>query len=177
MAADSFNGADGPLTTAETGGQTWVAVGGNAVHRIGGKAASPDATLRGTYLANVVADGQVEADLAPGNSEASLYFRWKQNGDYLMVHRGSAGIIGVKKFVGGVSTDIAPPRYIKVEAGERFKVRFVGSRIWVFRIVGGVEELIFDVTEMQWQTSGGAGIRMNGTGTVDNFKVLKREAL
>lgn len=53
----------------------------------------------------------------------------------------------------------------------------VGQRIWVFRIVAGVEELIYDVTETQWQTNTGVGIRLNGTGTADNFRFMGREAL
>ena len=177
-ATDTFSGADGALTTAETGGQAWVAVGaGQPLYRVGGVAKSPDASLRGTYIAAGVTDGQVEADLTPGNAEASLYFRWKQNGDYLLLQRGSDGSIGLKKFVGGAATDLAPVRYLAVEAGERFKVRFIGARIWVLRVVAGFETVMFDVTEAQWQGFGSVGLRLNGTGSADNFRVLIREAI
>lgn len=178
VAADDFAGSDGALTITETGGYPWIAVGaGQPLHRIGGTARSPDGSLRGTYIAANVSDGQIEARLAPGTLEASLYFRWKQNGDYLMLQRGSSGAIGLKSFINGATFDIAPIRFVSVEADERFKIRFVGSRIWAFRVAAGVETLIFDVTEPQWQTAGSAGIRLNGTGSADSFRLLKREAL
>lgn len=174
VASDTFTGVSGALTTTEVGGLAWVSPDGNAIHRIGGVAKSPVDNLRGTLVTTTYSDGQVEGDLVPGTGEASLYFRWKQNGDYLMLQRGSTGAIGLKKFIGGTATDIAPVRYLPVEAGERYKVRFVGSRIWVFRIVGGVETIMFDVIETQWQTEKMFGLRVNGTGSVDNFRLLGR---
>lgn len=177
VAADTFTGPDAPLTATEVGGKTWVALGGNAVHRIGGKAASPDNALRGTAFLTGFADGQVEADLDPGTLEASLYFRWSAIGNHLMLQRIPNGAAVLTKFVGGIVTNLTQTVYRPFVAGERWKVRMVGPRIWVFRIVAGVEEMIYDVTETQWQANTGVGIRLNGTGKADNFRILGREAL
>lgn len=177
-AADDFNGADGPLTTTPTGGFAWTAIGGNQLSRIGNVARTPDNTLRGSYVQAGVPNGQVEADLAPGNNEASLYIRFQSNGNYLLLQRKPEGFIGLYRFVSGASTIISPASiYRAVVAGERFKVRFVGPRIWVFRVVSGVEELLFDVTEPAFQTVGSHGLRLAGTGSADNFRILNREAL
>ncbi len=177
-AADPFTGADGVLTTAPTGGQAWVAVSGNPLHRIGGVARTPDGALRGTYLATGVRDGQLEADLQPGTAEASLYLRFQSNGNYLLFQRKPEGFVGLWRFVNGASVIISPPAtYRPVVAGERFKVRFVGPRIWAFRVVDGTEEPLFDVTENAFLTSGNHGLRLAGTGSADNFRLLQREAL
>lgn len=177
VATDTFTGADGALTTTETGAKTWVALGGNAIHRIGGKAASPDSALRGTAFLTGFADGQLEADLDPGTMEASLYFRWSAIGNHLMVQRKPDGSMALMKFVGGTVTLLTQVVYRAYVAGERWKIRMVGPRIWVYRIASGVEELIYDVVETQWQSNTGAGIRLDGTGTADNFRYLGREAL
>lgn len=104
VATDTFTGADGALTTTETGSKTWVALGGNAIHRIGGVAKSPDSTLRGTSFLTGFADGQLEADLNPGSSEASLYFRWWAIGNHLIVQRKPDASMALQKFIGGTVT-------------------------------------------------------------------------
>ncbi len=177
-AADNFNAADGAFTTAPTGGQTWNAIGGSQLSRIAGVARTPDNNLRGTTLNAGVADGQVEADLNPGTNEASIYFRFASNGNYLLLQRKAEnGFIGLYRFVGGPSSLIVPAIYRSVVAGERYKVRFIGSRIWVFRIAAGEEELIFDATATNFMTATSHGLRLAGTGSADNFRVLKREAI
>ena len=176
-AADPFNGADGPLTTAPTGGQAWTAIGGAQLSRINNVARTPDGALRGTYLQAAAPDGQVEADLSPGDGEASIYIRFQSNGNYLLLQRKPGGFIGLYRFVGGPSSIIFPAIYRPVIAGERFKVRFVGDRIWVFRIVNGVEELLVDFVEPMFATAGSHGLRLSGTGSADNFRILQREAI
>lgn len=179
-AADPFDGPDGLFTTAPTGGQTWTAIGGSQLSRAGGKAVTSDGNLRGTYLVASVPNGQVEADLASGSgaSEASLYIRFQSNGNYLLLQRKPDGFVGLFRVVGGVTAVISPPSIARpVMVGERFKVRFVGSKIWVLWVAGGVEELLFDVTEAQFATAGSHGLRLLGTGSADNFRILKREAL
>lgn len=177
-AADDFAGPDGPLTTAPTGGQAWVAVAGNPIHRIGGAARTPDGTLRGTYLQTGVTAGQVEADLAPGTNEASLYIRFQSAANYLLLQRKPEGFVGLYRFVNGAGKIISPSSiYRPVVAGERFKVLMQGPRLWAFRVVGGVEELLFDVTETSFQTVGNHGIRLAGTGSADNFRILQRESI
>lgn len=177
-AADDFAGPDGPLTTAPTGGQAWVAVAGNPIHRISGAARTPDGTLRGTYLQTGVTAGQVEADLAPGTNEASLYIRFQSAANYLLLQRKPEGFVGLYRFVNGAGKIISPSSiYRPVVAGERFKVLMQGPRLWAFRVVGGVEELLFDVTETSFQTVGNHGIRLAGTGSADNFRILQRESI
>lgn len=178
VASDTFTGANGALTTTETGAKTWIALGGNAIHRIGGVAKSPDGSLRGTAFLTGFKDGQLEADLNPGTSHAGLYFRWDSIGNHLYIQRNADGAIAISKFIGGAVTLLAQTAYPIFVAGERWKIRYVGPRVWVFRIVAGVETLIFDVTETQWQDKTGVGIRLeSATATADNFRVLGREAL
>lgn len=177
VAADTFSGPDGPLTSTEIGALAWTAIGGAQLSRISGVARTPDGALRGTFVVAGVADGQVEADLSPGDNEASLYVRFASNGNYLMLARKFDGFVGMFRFVSGASTLIHPPVYLQLAAGERFKVRFVGDRIWVFRIVSGVEELLFDFTEPQYRTAGSHGIRLAGSGSAGNFRILQRDAL
>ena len=176
-AADDFNGPDGPLTTAPVGGQAWTAIGGAQLSRINNVARTPDGTLRGSYLVTGVSDGQVEAGLAPGDNEASIYFRFLSNGNYLMLGRKFDGFVGVFRFSGGGSVLLHQPIYHALIAEERFKVRFVGDRIWVFRIANGEEQLLVDLVEPMFNTAGSHGLRLAGTGAADNFRILQREAL
>lgn len=176
--ADNFIGTNGPLTNAPIGGQPWTAIGGQQIYQISNTARTPDGTLRGSYIASGVADGQVEADLLPGNREASLYVRFQSNGNYLLMQRKPEGFIGLYRFQSGVSNLISPASLFRsVVPGERFKVRFVGSRIWVFRVIGNVEELLIDVNEPAFQVMGNHGLRLDGTGGAQNFKILQREIL
>lgn len=183
VAADTFTGSDGALSTVETGGQTWVALSGNAIHRIGGLAKTPSGTLRGTAFLTGFKDGQLEADLYPGltsdsgTKEASLYFRYDSIGNHLMLQRTPNAAATLYRFIGGASTRMAQVVYRPYVAGERWKIRMVGPRIWVYRIAAGVEELLYDLTETQWQDKTGVGIRLDSTATADNFRFLGREAL
>lgn len=176
--ADNFSGPNGPLTNAPTGDQAWTAVGGQQLYRISNIAKTPDGTLRGSYIASGVTDGQVEADLLPGNKESSLYVRFQSNGNYLLLQRKPEGFVGLYRFQFGASTLISPASLFRsVVPGERFKVRFVGPRIWVFRVIGNVEELLIDISESAFQTIGNHGLRLDGTGGAANFKILQREIL
>ncbi len=177
-ASDNFDGADGPLGAATTGGIAWTTVGTNPLHRIGNVCRTPDGAIRGAYLQAGVLAGQIEADLAPGNGEASLYIRIQSSANYLLLQRTPEGFIGLYRFTGGAGTVISPSSIYRTPvASERFKVLLLGPRIWVFRVVAGVEEQLFDVTETTYQTVGSHGIRLRGTGSADNFRILQREAI
>lgn len=175
--ADDFSAADGAFTTAPTGGQAWNGNGGPQLIRTSGQARAPGGNLCGNTLNAGVSNGQVEADLIPGNNESSLYIRFQSNGNYLFLQRKPDTFIGLSRFLAGVPTLITPAKYRGVIAGERYKVRFIGPRVWVFRVVAGEEELLFDVSEPNFTTATSHGLRLNGTGAADNFRVLKREAL
>lgn len=176
-AADEFKGPDGPLTTTEVGNLSWSAIGGNQLYHISGVARTPDGQLRGTTVDAGMPDGQVEAVLTPGDSQAGLYLRFDSPGNYLMLGRGADGVITLLRFLNGPSTAIVPPTYRVPIAGERYKARLVGERIWIFRIVGSDEELLFDTIEPQFRTKGAHGIRVSGTGSIGNFRLLKREEI
>jgi hypothetical protein len=174
-ASDSFDGADGPLTTAPVGGQTWV---GGGISRIDHAARATTGALGGVYLVTSAADGQVEADLNPGDGEASFYIRYASTGNYLLLQRKPDSFIGLFRILGGVTTlvDVASA-YRPVVAGERFKVRFIGSQLWVLRVADAVEELLFKVTEANFLDARSHGLRLSGTGAAKNFRILKREAI
>jgi len=77
----------------------------------------------------------------------------------------------------GVTTRLARPVYKTVVVGERLKVHLIGSRIFVLRVSSGAEELIFDITETRLISETIHGVRLNGGGSVDKFRVLSREAI
>lgn len=175
-ATDAFTGTDGtPLGNTETGGFVWVNT--NGIQRIGGRAKQPAGAFSGAAIDTTFSDGQIEADLSPGTGEASLVFRSNTNfNQYLLLQRGGDGTVRLA-YVFATTELIAPLINLTVVANERWKVRFVGSTIFVYRIVGGVETLIFNATETRLITNVRHGLRLNGTGTVDNFRILKREGL
>ncbi len=175
--ADTFTGADGsPLGNAETGGMAWTSPAG--LVRKGGWIQHPTNGFGGAWLQSGVKDGQVEADLYPGTSEASLYCRLNAaTTQWLLLQRAVDGAITLNLQFGGQTIRLSPPFYAAVEAGERFKLRFLGPRIWAFRVMAGVETLLFDVTEPRLMNETIHGIRLNGGGSADNFRVLSREAL
>lgn len=175
-AADTFTGADGSaLGNAETGGMAWVT---NSCVRKGGRLQQPAGVSGGAWLQSGAKDGQVEADLYPGTKEASLYVR--MNGafqQWILLQRSADGGITLNIQFGGQTTRLAPLLALPVFAGERFKVRFIGPRVWVFRVVAGIEALLFDVIEPRLMTETYHGMRLDGGGSADNFRVLNREAL
>lgn len=172
-AADNFDAANGALTTAPVGGQAWI---GGGLVRSNKKAVSPDQTLRGTYLVTAVSDGQVEAELDPGNDQAALYFRLAGNtNSCFLLLRGSDSVIRLIRFPGSVS--LSPLIYRPFAAGEKIKARFVGTHIWIIRSYLGVEEVLFDLDDAYNSTATGHGFRLSGTGNVDNFRVLNRDAI
>lgn len=172
-AADDFSAADGPLTSAPIGGQAY---NGGGIVRAGGKAVSPDQTLRGTYLVTTVADGQVEAELNPGDTQAALYFRLSGNTNscFLLI-RGADTIIRLLRFPGSVP--VSPLIYRPYAAGEKIKARFIGTHIWVIRSFQGKDEVIFELDDAFNATATGHGFRIAGTGKVDNFRVLNRDQI
>jgi hypothetical protein len=176
-AADSFAGADGSaLGNSEVGGIAWASPAG--LVRKGGRIQHPTNGFGGAWLNSGAKDGQVEADLYPGTSEASLYFRLNAaTTQWLLLQRSADGGITLNLQFEGQTTRLAPLLALPVVAGERFKVRFVGPRIWVFRVVAGEEALLFDVTESRLMNETIHGVRLNGGGSVDNFRVLGREAI
>lgn len=172
-AADNFNAADGPLTTAPVGGQAWT---GGDIARSGGKAVSPDQALRGSYLVTDTSNGQVEAELDPGNDHAALYFRLANdtNSCFLLL-RGADSVIRLFRFPGSVA--ISPLIYRPYAVGEKIKVRFVGTHIWIIRSYQGEDEVLYELDDAFNATATGHGIRISGTGKVDNFRVLNREPI
>lgn len=175
-AADSFTGNDGSaLGNAEVGGLAWQH---NGLVRKGGRIQHPSGGYASAWLDTGNADGQVEADLYPGTSEASLYARLNATQtQWLLLQRASDGSVTLNLQFAGQTTRLAIPVAIPVVAGERFKMRFIGPRIWVFRIVDGVETLLFDVTEKRLMTEKIHGVRLNGGGSADNFRILARESI
>lgn len=176
-AADTFSGVDGSaLGNSETGGLTWTTPAG--LVRKGGRVRHPSDGYGGAWLNSGVFDGQVEADLYPGTSEASLYARLNAaTTQWILLQRAADGGISLNIQFGGTTTRLAPLLSRPVVAGERYKIRFIGPRIWVFRVVSGVEELLFDVTESRLSTEVIHGVRLNGGGSIDNFRILQREAI
>lgn len=174
-AADTFSAADGALGNTEAGGLAWQQ---NGLVRKDNRLKHPTGGFASAWLLAGVKDGQVEADLYPGTNEAAIYVRLNASlTQWVLLQRRDDGAITLNLQYGGQTTRFAPPVYIPVEAGERFKVRFVGPRIWAFRVLGGVETLLFDVTESRLMNETTHGIRLNGGGSADNFRILEREAI
>lgn len=175
-AADTFAGADGTaLGNAETGGMAWTSPAG--LVRKTGRVQHPTGGYGGAWLQSGAKDGQVEADLYPGTKEASLYVRLNAaTTQWILLQRNADGGITLNIQI-GTTIRLAPLLSVPVVAGERFKVRFVGPRIWVFRGLAGVETLLFDVTEPRLMSETIHGVRLDGGGSADNFRVLNREAL
>lgn len=175
-ATDTFTGTDGtPLGSTETGGFTWVNPGN--FQRVGGRAKQPANAFGGAAIDTTFTDGQIEADLYPGTGEASLVFRSNTNfNQYFLLQRGGDGTVRLA-YVFTATELLRPLISLPVVAGERWKVRFVGPRIFVYRIVSGVETLIYEASDTRLATNVRHGLRLNGTGAVDNFRLLKREAL
>jgi hypothetical protein len=177
VAADTFTGAVSPLKTTEVGNLAWQFFSGLPLQRSGGAARSIDGELRVGYVAAGTPDGQVEANLTPGNNQANLYLRYHSPGNYMMLGRGADGFIGLYRSLDGVQSLMEPPLYRLPATGERFRARMVGDRVWIFRTAGDFDELLFHATEASLRTAGTHGIRVIGTGTVDDFRILAREAL
>lgn len=176
-ATDGFSGTDGtPLGTTETGGFTWVNPGN--FQRVAGRAKQPANAFGGAAIDTMFSDGQIEADLYPGaGGEASLVFRSNTNfNQYMLLQRGGDGTVRLA-FVFTQTELLVPFINLALVPGERWKVRFVGPRIFVFRIIAGVEEMIFEASDPRLTTNLRHGIRLNGNSTVDNFRVLKRESI
>jgi hypothetical protein len=175
-ATDSFTGTDGALTKTSTGNLSWTTISSNALHRIGGRCRSPDGSLRGATLDMASANGQVQAELDPGNGEASLFVRWKLNGESLMVQRTGDGI-SLIRFEGGASNNLVPPVLVPHVPGEVIKVRFVLSSLEVLRRVGGVDSSIMALDYPALLTETRIGVRLSGTGTADSLRVLSWEQI
>ena len=176
VARDQFSGASGPLTTTETG-QNWTAwLPPSLPYHTNGKCVTPDGGTRGAVIDGGITNGQIEADLDPGNSNAGLYFRYKDAVNYMFLARIPDGL-GLSRQVNDVTTALAPTIFIPFVAGERVKVRFLGSTIRLFRIFGGVEDLLLTVEDDHWVDQTRYGVRVAGTGSADNFRLLGREAL
>ncbi len=175
-AADSFTGTDGSaMGNTEVGNLPWSA---GTLVRKGGRMRDKNDGFAGSFITTGYADGQIEADLYPGSSEASLQFRMNAATSMCwLLQRTADG--GVTLFIQwqGATLRATQPIAVPVQLGERYKVRFIGPRIWVFRIYGGVETLLFDVTDARLMTETLAGIRLNGGGSADNFLYRSREAL
>lgn len=175
-ATDSFSGTDGsPLGTTQTGGFTWVNT--NGIQRIGGRAKQPAGAFSGAAIDTAFSDGQIEADLYPGNGEASLVFRSNTNfNQYFLLQRGGDGTVRLAYTF--TQTELLSPLIsLPIVAGERWKVRFVGQTILTYRIVASVETLIHQVTDARLGANRRHGFRLNGSGSVDNFRILQRETL
>lgn len=175
-ATDSFTGTDGALTTTSTGNLSWTTIGSNALHRIGGRCRTPDGSLRGATLDLASANGQVQAELDPGNGEASLFVRWKQNGESLMVQR-TAAAISLIRFEGGASSNIVPPALLAHVPGEIIKVRFVLSTLEVLRRVNGADSSIMVLDYPALLTETRVGLRLAGTGAADDLRMLSWEQI
>lgn len=179
-AADGFSGADGSaLGNSEVGGIPWTS---NGLVRSGGRLRHPTNAEASAWMNTGNRDGQVEADLyasgGTGSAHAALYARLNSAlNQWIIFQRNADGGMILAIQFGGTTTRLAPPKYEPLVAGERFKVRFVGPRIWVFRIVSGVETLIFDVTETRLTSEVIHGLRISGGGSADNFRNLQREAI
>lgn len=175
-AADTFAGADGSaLGNAETGGMPWISPAG--LVRKGGRMQHPTGGFGGAWLNSGAKDGQIEADLYPGTKEASLYARLNAaTTQWLLLQVAADGTITLNIQFGGTFR-LAPPVALPIVQGARFKIRLVGARIWVFRTVAGVETLLFDVTEPRLMNETIHGARLDGGGSIDNFRILNREAL
>lgn len=175
-ARDSFSGADGPLTQTDTG-QPWLAwLPPNLPYHMGGKCVTPDGGTRGAIIEDTFANGQIEADLAPGNSVAGLYFRYKDAVNHMFASRLQDGF-GISRQVDDISTSLFPSIFIPYTPGERLKVRFIGPTIWLFRIFGGLEEQVAVVQDQHWIDQTRYGVRVTGTASADNFRLLSREGL
>ncbi|MFQ3666189.1 MAG: hypothetical protein SNJ79_09210, partial [Sphingomonadaceae bacterium] len=98
------------------------------------------------------------------------------NHHHLLVQRTPTGI-GLFRFVGGPTETIAPPFLVPSAPDERIKVRFIGDRLWVLRVVGEHEQVVHDVIEPQFRTATRHGLRIRADGWADGFEVLSREAL
>lgn len=175
-AADSFSGDDGSaLGNTEIGGLAWQQ---NGLVRKGGRIQHPSGGFASAWVITGNADGQVEADLYPGGNEASLYARLNAGlTQWLLLQRASDGSVTLNLQFAAQTIRLAIPLAIPVVPGERFKMRFIGPRIWVFRIVDGVETLLFDVIEKRLMTEKIHGVRLNGGGSADNFRILARESI
>ncbi|WP_294319712.1 hypothetical protein [uncultured Sphingomonas sp.] len=175
-ATDAFTGTDGtPLGNTETGGFAWV--NGNGIQRIGGRAKQPGGAFSGGAVDTTFSDGQIEADLYPGNGEASLVFRSNANfNQYFLLQRGGDGTVRLA-YVFAQTELLSPLISMPVVAGERWKVRFCGPSILVYRIVAATETLIFEARDTRLATNVRHGFRLSGSGAVDNFRLLKRESL
>lgn len=174
---DGFTGTDGtPLGNTETGALPWVNPGN--FQRVGGRAKQPNGAFGGAALDTAFSDGQIEADLYPApGGEASLVFRSNTNfNQYMLLQRGGDGTIRLA-YVFTQTELLSPLISLPVVAGERWKVRFVGASIVTYRIVGGVETLIHNVSDARLTANRRHGLRLNGASTVDNFRLLKRESL
>lgn len=176
-AADGFTGADGSaLGNSEVGAIPWVSASG--LVRKGGRVQHPTNGFGGAWLNSGAKDGQVEGDLYAGAGEASLYFRINAaTSAFFLLQRNGDGGITLNHISGATTTRLAPLLSVPVVAGERFKVRFIGPRIWVFRVVAGEETLLLDVTNTALVNETIHGVRLNGGGSVDSFRVLAREAI
>jgi len=124
-----------------------------------------------------VKDGQVEAILYPGAGEASLYARMTTDStQYLLLQRLGDGSITLY-IQSGNTIRLAPPVTLPVVDGERYKLRFIGSQITVLRVVDGEELILFDLIEKRLMNEVRQGVRLDGGGSADNFRVLAREAI
>ncbi|WP_294275776.1 hypothetical protein [uncultured Sphingomonas sp.] len=172
-AADTFTRSDGPLGKTEIGGMTWsqnLAVRGNRIRE-------PNGGFAGAFFDTGYADGQLEADLYPASGEASLYFRLDGGSRYWLLQRTPDGGLALYIAFDADPVPVGQPYAVPVRDGDRFKVRLVGARIWVFHIFGGVETLVYDITDTRCLTYTSVGVRLNGGGSADNIRFLSREAI
>jgi hypothetical protein len=176
VARDQFAGTSGPLTTTETG-QTWSPwLAPNMPYHTDGKCVTPNGGTRGAVINTAITDGQIEAALNPGNASAGLYFRYKDAVNFMFLARIPDGL-GLSRQVNDVTTALAPTIFFPFVPGERVKVRFLGPIIRLFRVFEGVEELVLTVEDDHWLDQTRYGVRVAGTASVDNFRLLGREAL
>lgn len=171
VARDSFSGADGPLTAAATG-QQWVVDAPRAMpSRIGGRCRSPGGTAS-AVIEGGFSDGQIEAGLDPGTGQAAMLVRYKDAVNYLSLAR-KPDSIALVKVIQDQGSNIVLPIGLPYAPGERLKLRFVGSRIWLFCD----EALLCAADEPALATSTRYGLRLIGNGSANGFRLTSRTAL
>jgi len=174
VAADTFAGS-GALGSTPVGNLPWST---NGLERVNDRIRHPTDGFAAAWLNAAMADGQIEANLYPGGNEASLYVRLNAAlNQWLILQRSSTGSIRLFIQWAGTTIPLVPAVSRPVVDGERYKIRFLGADIWVFRMFDGEEEFLFSVSESRLSGETIHGIRLNGGGSVDDYKILKREAI
>lgn len=181
VAKDNFNRTDGVLagTSSSTGALVWANPFSVTANIVGNKVVSADGSTRANLIAATFADAAVSLDItltSVSAGDAWIYFRYNTGPpDGLLLQRNNNNTLIIYAQVGGPSTTIATVATPAATNGvaQRMTVVGIGSKITV--LVAGIVVYSFDnATSLTTTTH---GLRLSGSATVDNFRIMSAEAL